>query len=212
MDNVIAKMVRPDMAKSRGLTARLVLLGVLVLGLAVSMTALVTGAVFTDAQRVDRSQFTAGTIDISATPTETIVTNGNIAPGDVTTGVLTVTNAGSLEMRYSVQDLASNEDGKALHSQLRLAVYSITAAEQCTQAGTDSMTPLASKDSITTDAEALIGDNTAGNHPGDRVLASGSSELLCVRVALPVETPNAFQAASSDISFLFDAEQTANNP
>jgi len=59
---------------------------------------------------------------------------------------------------------------------------------------------------------ALFGSSAQGSQPGDRTLAAASSEVLCFQVGLPIATGNALQGAASDVTFTFDAEQTANNP
>lgn len=57
-----------------------------------------------------------------------------------------------------------------------------------------------------------FGSVATGANPGDRSLAAGASEVLCFRVSLPITTPNTLQGATSDATFTFSAEQTANNP
>ena len=39
-----------------------------------------------------------------------------------------------------------------------------------------------------------------------------TTEVLCLRITLPLTTGNALQASSSAATFTFDAEQTASNP
>ena len=212
MDPLIGKLLDGNVKRtSRARVRRAVASGVILTTMAVASTALVTGAVFTDTERVDGSQFTTGTVDVSTTPTTTILESPNLAPGDTVTGVIEMKNSGSLEYRYAATDFATNEDGKELHTQLQLAVYAVSTRSQCTKSATSSMTPLGSKAGVSLTEENLFGKRTQGADTGDRTLASGDSELLCVRVDLPLETPNAFQAASSSLTFGFYAEQTANN-
>lgn len=58
----------------------------------------------------------------------------------------------------------------------------------------------------------IVGDPTQGAQAGDRVLAGGASETLCFKATLPLGTPNTYQGATTNITFTFNAEQTANNP
>jgi hypothetical protein len=59
---------------------------------------------------------------------------------------------------------------------------------------------------------AALGNPSQGAQTGDRTLAGGASEVLCFRVSLPLSAGNTLQGATSDATFTFDAEQTANNP
>ena len=58
----------------------------------------------------------------------------------------------------------------------------------------------------------MFGDVAQGFQAGDRTLIAGASENLCVLVALPLATGNAYQSATTTATFTFNAEQTANNP
>jgi hypothetical protein len=58
----------------------------------------------------------------------------------------------------------------------------------------------------------VIGDSAAGQQTGDRTLAAGGSEVLCLQVSLPSATGNTYQAKTTTATFTFDAEQTTNNP
>jgi hypothetical protein len=58
---------------------------------------------------------------------------------------------------------------------------------------------------------ALFGNPTQGAQAGDRSLGAGANEDLCVRASLPIGTGNAFQGATTTVTFLFQAEQTKNN-
>jgi hypothetical protein len=57
----------------------------------------------------------------------------------------------------------------------------------------------------------IIGNPAIGQHPGDRVLAAGMSEDLCVSVGLPLGTDNTFQDTDAQVALTFLAEQTVNN-
>ena len=59
---------------------------------------------------------------------------------------------------------------------------------------------------------AAFGDPQIGANPGDRGLGGGTSETLCFRVTLPVDTDVLYQSASTTARFTFSAEQIANNP
>jgi hypothetical protein len=145
--------------------------------------------------------FSTGTIDVSVSPAVlTAVTN--MMPGDTATQALTVTNAGTGDLRYAMSTVATN----ALGSQLQLTVKTQDGGGGCAAfTGTSVL-------AITTLNGAAIGSSAQGANAGDRNLAAGASEVLCFRVSLPLSTGNTFQGVSSAVTFTFDAEQTANNP
>ena len=69
------------------------------LGVLLSISAL---AVFTDSDTVGTNDFATGDVSLTTSPTSTIWTAVTAAvPGDKATGSLTVTNAGSLSLRYA---------------------------------------------------------------------------------------------------------------
>jgi hypothetical protein len=57
----------------------------------------------------------------------------------------------------------------------------------------------------------LVGSPVSGADTGDRVLAAGASETLCLKVMLPFATDNTYQGATTTATFNFVAEQTKNN-
>jgi len=62
-------------------------------------------------------------------------------------------------------------------------------------------------------SSAAIGDSTQGAQAGDRTLvATTGSERLRFTVTLPLSTDNSYQGATCTVDFVFDAEQTSNNP
>ena len=193
-------------------TGRLTLLAVA--GLAVAgMTAGASSlALFTSQASVPANTFTAGTVLISTTPTTALVTFANMAPGDQVTAPLTVTNAGTLALRYAVSSIATNADSKALMTQLVLTIK--TGVTTCTTAGfaaTGTAGYTGVLGALTT--TKLIGDPLTGAQTGDRALppTTGNTEVLCFNVTLPLSSGNGFQGGTTTATFTFDAEQTANN-
>src|SRR6476659_9170268 len=96
--------------------------------------------------------FATGTIDVNTSPA-VLTAISNMLPGDTATQVLTVTNAGSGDLRYAMSVAATTLNG------------------------------------------AGFGSSAQGAQAGDRNIAAGSSEVLCLRVSLPLSTGNALQAA-----------------
>jgi hypothetical protein len=195
MDQIIVdREIRRRRARRRGIVALLGAVSLLTIG-AGSMSL----AQFTDTASSTWA-FATGTIDISTSPAVLTAVN-NMMPGDNATQALTVTNGGTGVLRYAISVAATNPLGTALN----LTIKAEDGGGGC--AAFTGTSILAS----TTLNGAAVGSSTQGADPGDRVLAASASEVLCLRVSLPLTTGNALQASSSAATFTFDAEQTANN-
>ena len=202
-----------------GTIGRLVASG-LILGMGVAtVVTTATGALFTDIQSVGANTFTTGTVDISTSPTSSLITNVTMAPGDEVNNPITVTNAGSLALRYAVQRTATNTDTKALRDELRVRIglkggagcdfpY-YTAAGAAT--GLTDDTELYEGLGLPGTATNTVGDAASGAQAGDRSLAASANEDLCFSVVLPSGTGNAHQNATTIATFDFVSEQTKNN-
>ena len=178
--------------------------GIVALLAAVSMLTIGAGSIslaqFTDSA-TSTWAFSTGTIDINTSPA-VLTAVSNMMPGDTATQALTVTNGGSGDLRYAISVAATN----ALGAQLQLTVKTQDAGGGCAAfTGTSVLAATALNG-------AAVGSPTQGTQAGDRNLAAGGNEVLCLRVSLPLTTNNTFQGASSAATFTFDAEQTANNP
>lgn len=163
-------------------------------------------ALFTSQATVAANTFTTGTVVITTSPTSALISFSNMAPGDMVTAPLTVSNTGSLQLRYAMSTSATDADGKGLKDQLSLTIKS--GVTTCTNGGFNDGTQVYSGAL----GSAAIGSNNPGNQAGDRTLDAASNEVLCFRAVLPAGTGNAFQNATTTATFTFDAEQTANNP
>lgn len=179
--------------RRRGVTA--LLLGLTTVSLGAGMFSL---ALFTDTDG-STADFEAGTVDITTSPTVLFDIDAMV-PGDDTTQALTIDNDGTATFRYAMTVTATGTLGDALTLQVR------TQGTNC--ATFDGTVILAA----TTLDGAAFGDPTAGADTGDRTLAPISSEVLCVRVSLPLAADDTLQGTTSAATLTFDAEQTANNP
>jgi hypothetical protein len=159
-------------------------------------------ALFTDTAGVGQNDFSTGSVDISTTPATALFTVSTMMPGDTENRQLTVTNSGTARLRYAMSTTVDN--GPALAGQLELTVK--TLGTSCAAYdGTTLVGPTAL-------GGAGFGDVSPGPQGGERELAAAASEELCFRVHLPDTTGNAFEDASTTVTFTFDAEQTKNNP
>jgi spore coat-associated protein N len=174
---------------------------------AVSLTAASFSlGLWTDTATVGGNTFTAGTIDISTSPTSAVIGLNPMMPGDTVNGTLTVNNAGSASLRYAMSSASTNTDSKALRDGITLTVkLRDVAADACTDFDGTSLYS-------GTLAAAAFGSSATGAQAGDRTLAGSVSEKLCLRATLPITAANSYQGGTTTTTFTFDAEQTANNP
>ena len=189
-----------------------ILLTMLAIGLLATLSGIASLAVFTDTASVGSNTFTTGTVDITTSPTTALVTFSGMAPGDSVTNGITVTNAGSLALRYAV---TSTTTENTLAAQLDQTVWD-EAAEADAGTACNATAPATvlygPADLGSTTGINVVGSPTQGAQAGDRTLASAAREVLCFRVELPSSTGNAYQGLTTTATFAFQAEQTVNNP
>lgn len=186
------------------------------LALTASILLVVTGllatgvlAVFTDTATTDGNTFSSGSVDLTVAPVTAAVTMAGMAPGDRVTRPIDVLNSGALDLRYAVQS-ATTEN--VLASELALTVKS--GVVTCTTGGfAGSGTVIYGPAPLGNTAPvALIGDAAQGQDLGDRILASGATEALCLDVQLPLTTGDTAEGLTTTATLTFLAEQTAGNP
>ena len=170
-----------------------------------------TGALFSDSDVVGANTFSTGTLVLDTSPTSAVVSLSAMAPGDVDNGQMTVTNNGSLQLRYAV---TSNTTENVLAAELDMTIWD-EAAEPVVDSTCDASAPASvlygPADLGNTTAINIIGDPTFGAQAGDRVLAASSNEILCFRVELPLSSGSAYEGLTSTAALTFSSEQTKNN-
>lgn len=178
---------------------------------AVSFVVFGSFAVFTDTQNVPGNAFSTGTLDISTNPTSALVTFSGMAPGDEVTNPITVTNGGTLQLRYAVTS-TTTESTPPLDGQLNLTIK--TGVTTCTNAGfdTDGTVIYGPGDLGGTTGINVIGDPAQGDDTGDRTLNVSANETLCFNVELPSSTDESYEGTSTTATLAFQAEQTSSNP
>lgn len=184
-----------------------VALTVAVLLLGAAALAIASLALFTDSASVTGNTFTTGSVDINATPATAVVAVSAMAPGDQDTAPLTVANAGSLNLRYAVRSTTTED---VLAAELVLTIKAgVTTCDDASWAASGTTLYTGRLGSVAGDS--LIGSVVTGANPGDRTLAAGVSEVLCVNVTLPLATTGG-QGVTTTANLSFVAEQVANNP
>ncbi len=147
----------------------------------------------------------AATLDGEAGLRTAPITVAALAPGDRATGSIEIVNAGDLPLHYA---LLLSPTGRPVEGWLRWDLW-LAPAQGC-----GGPTPAVDDpDLFVADAVldgggeiALFGRSDPGFDPGDRMLAVGQRELLCLAVALPIDAPDTVQGASVTPRFVAAAE------
>jgi alternate signal-mediated exported protein len=168
------------------------------LGVVLSVGVVGTHAFWTDSATVVGATFSTGTIDLKVNNLDnnvpfTSISFASMVPGNSTSGVLTVKNAGTAPLKYTATSTATNADGKNLAAGL---VVKVTG--DATTSGTSPATTCAAAALGGTGA-SLTGSLVATG----RLLAPGASETLCVQVTLPAAAPSALQGATTTATLTF---------
>lgn len=187
-------------------------LGLGLAGATLAVTA--TGAIFTDSTSVSGNAFSTGDVEITTSVATDLVsfTSPKMLPGDAVVDTVTVTNAGTVQMRYAVKSTTTED---TLAAQLDLVVW-----DEAAEADTDTTcvtTPPATTLYAAADlgssgaGKNIIGDPTQGAQTGDQTLNASATQQLCFKVSLPLTSGNTFENLTTTATFAFEAEQTTNN-
>lgn len=220
MDDLLDEMINPapaprDRARRRRLWTTVIIVGLA----AVGATTLTTSAIFTDGDSTSATIQTGNVNLVLGSPTQFAFAPQNLAPGSSTFVPLTVSNTGSLALRYAISYSGAAGTGTGtgnLTDVLELRMYALPAA-LCTQAGTDVATTINNTGAAVNNWPAvpadLVGSPAVGAQTGDRAISGGNNtEPLCARVDFPIGAGNEYQDTSATLKLQFDAEQTLNNP
>jgi hypothetical protein len=182
---------------------RRILLSLVAIGVLTSFMSLGGLSLFTATTDNDGNAFTSGSVDISTSPASAFLTMSNMAPGDSVTAQLTVSNDGTLDLRYAMTTDAVDALTPGLAAALTLEIRD--EGTNCTLFdGTEEIY-------TGTLAAGFIGDPAPGAQAGDRpITVVAGSEVLCFRVTLPSGATSP-EGGSTTATFTFDAEQTKNN-
>jgi len=181
------KMIK-DVNKLKRILASLILI-------AAVASLLTQGAMslFTDTETSSVNTFTAGTVELNVAGNSPLPFSvAAMAPGDSLTGTVKIENEGALELRYAMT--TTGDGGSTLDEQLDCEIK------------VGATTLYSGKLS-----SAAIGNPAQGAQAGDRTLAPLAEETLTFIVSMPLSSGNSYQGTTCTVSFVFDAEQTANN-
>ena len=164
---------------------------------------------FTDTGTSLGGGFTNGTVVLTAQTGTSALTLPRMAPGNKVTAPITVTNAGTLEQRYSVTSLTTGS--APLAARLRFTIK--TGVTACTNGGFGMGGIAVYGPGVlgTTAGTNVIGDSAVGPQAGDRMLALDASEVLCAQVELPVDSDNSFKSLTAGMTLTFNAEEATDS-
>jgi hypothetical protein len=226
MDDLLQEMIDPappqrDQPRRRRMWTTVGIVGLAVVG----ATSLTTSALFSDTDSTS-AEISTGTVDLAVGATAFTLPPGGMAPGDTVYTPVTVSNDGSLQLRYAIEyrsetlatgpapapTLADGATPQSLGNVVQLAIFETA---QCDAGGVAVAPQLGAVDGATTplatDFTAIVGSAATGPDADDRELGAGTNETLCVRVHLPIGADNSYQDTALALSLRMQAEQVANN-
>jgi hypothetical protein len=166
-------------------------------------------AMFASTSSSSGNQFVTGSVDLTVTPGSAILSMGAMMPGDSITAPVTVTNTGGSAMRYTIKSTTSES---ILAGQLNITVKAGVATCDGTGFSGSGLVLYGPAALGSTTGTKLVGDPAQGAQAGDRPLAAGANEVLCLQILLPSSTDNSYLSRTTTATFDFFAEQTAGNP
>jgi len=190
----------------------------LTLGAALTVASIGMGAVslavFTDTETVDAT-FTSGTIILDATKIDALNLSlgANWVPGDSVTGSVDVENDGGNTLRYSLNTTTTavaGPNGGVLNTALLVEVKTVDATTPIVKCDNFDGTALQVSEALGS-ANVMFGSVSSTVGTGDRTVLATATDVLCIRISLPIATGDTFQGATAVSTFTFNAEQTANN-
>jgi predicted ribosomally synthesized peptide with SipW-like signal peptide len=189
----------------------------LTLGAAVTVASIGIGAVsmavFTDTESVDAT-FSTGTIILDDVKIDALtLTTAGLMPGDQVTGSVDVENDGTNQLRYSLATSSTSvagPSGGVLNGALTVEVKTVDATTPLVKCDNFDGTSLQAAEVLGA-SNVMFGNVSPTDGTGDRTVAAGATDVLCIRVALPLATGETYQGATATTTFTFNAEQTANN-
>lgn len=188
---------------------------VVVLGpaLVVAIRAERGAASFGDRVDVGMNHVSSAEVSVELGNRTVLVTDPNLAPGDQVVGRFELVNTGTVPVHFSVEAVATNSP---LASWLTWRFVWSPDDETCPVFDT-SRAPAPGE--LTIDgpvlaaaAAPLFGDPAPGVQPGDRSLAIGERDVLCLVAALSIDAPNSVQSRRLDQQFRIHAEQDLTTP
>jgi len=197
-----------------------VISAVAILGLAaVTGGVLTTGAFNSDAVEITPNTFASGTFDLSMDPAVVPFAVTNMQPGDVVYKAVPLTNAGTMDLRYTMTETNGPVQPQLIDTlQVAVKAFPTGGSDNCQSGATFDAAPdlyngpLGTVAAIGDPSIAMVGDANFGAQAGDRNLAPGAGEVLCLAVTFPSMAFAPDSQVVNGVTFSIVAEQTLNNP
>lgn len=131
------------------------------------------------------------TVELTAGTGRATLSATNMAPGDVVSAAITITNSGREAMVYGMSPGIISAGSTALATALVLTVRTIGLS-------------CADFDGTVLFEGPLVAA-AFGNDGDSRPLPGATADILCFRASLPVDTGDGLQAAAMSVTLMFDA-------
>ena len=197
----------------------LVLLAILALPAGIAVVSVGSGASFADNESFTGNRLGAGSVDIAIddaiavsggdadqtrSSDPSVFSASNLAPGDHLTGALSVSNQGTLPLRFWVTAKATTSSGDLgdwLLFDGWVAADCRTGRERADQTfGTNVV--------LGSQYARLIGEATGSD--GELRLEPGDDLVVCIGAHLPLAAPNEVQSASVEVELIVAAQQAVD--
>jgi|GEM_PF-3394315 len=179
-----------------------ILLSVLGFGLSAFLMGSATMAWFTHSTTDTPSTFASGTIQIAAAHNTWTLDIGNMAPDQTVSTVMTVTNTGTLDMKYRMYASYTPEGSDPVVIAANDKLFKALEVNVKDPSGTYIWaTPKKLDQFIVTNAIARMGG----------LAANGGHEDLTIEITLPETAGNEVAGKRGSITFHFDATQIGNS-
>jgi len=136
---------------------------------------------------------------------------GGLAPGQTARGRPVVANGEGRSLRYSLSSASVDADHKGVRDVLRVTIRLADPASGAAATCNAFDGVLLYRVPLGANA-AGFGDARMGQQPGDRILAAGQRETICIEIGMPLDAGNAYQGAATATTWTIAAEQEDGNP
>ena len=170
--------------------------GFVIVGLSVGCVALATVALVSNlGPDVNPPSLETTSIDLTTGSDDGTLSALDMMPGATIPATITVANSGSEPMTYGMRRGNIDEAGAPLAAALLLTIKAVGSS--C--AAFDGAVLF----------DGRLDEAAFGGNDDQRPLAAATADILCMRVALPIETNNSLQGAATTVVLSFDASPRA---
>jgi spore coat-associated protein N len=176
--------------------------------------ALPSTALLTATAKVGASTVASGSVSLGLTNgagSGTWTGSFSLVPGGAAYQRLTVTNLGSVGLRYAVTATSTTDTfASRLESGVAVLASGATTCDSSSYAAGALVSPSSALPFGSTAVTKVIGDPASGSQPGDRTLAGAAAEDLCLQVTFPFGSGVGYagRGQTATTTFTFSAENS----